>query len=140
MIELDFDKLGGLIPVITQDHETGEVLMQAYMNPRAWELTRETGYAHYWSRSRGVLWKKGESSGNLQEVREIRVDCDNDCLLLRVRQHGGAACHTGHRSCFYRVVNGGELREDGKRVFDPGERKPAGEGASGGSTPGGGAP
>lgn len=122
MIELNFDKLGGLIPVITQDYESGEVLMQAYMSPRAWELTRETGYAHYWSRSRGALWKKGERSGNLQEVREIRVDCDNDCLLIRVRQRGGAACHTGYRSCFYRVVDGRDLRVDGEKVFAPAER------------------
>jgi phosphoribosyl-AMP cyclohydrolase len=119
MIELDFEKLGGVVPVIAQDFESGEVLMMAFMNREAWERTRRTGYAHYWSRSRGTLWKKGETSGNLQEVREIRVDCDSDSLLIRVRQVGGAACHTGYRSCFYRVVEGDTLRTKGSRVFDP---------------------
>jgi len=119
MIELDFDKFGGVVPVIAQDHQSGEVLMMAFMNREAWELTLNTGYVHYWSRSQGKLWKKGETSGNLQEVREIRVDCDNDCLLIRIRQVGDAACHTGYRSCFYRVVDGSGLREDGQRIFDP---------------------
>jgi phosphoribosyl-AMP cyclohydrolase len=119
MVKLDFEKGGGILPVITQDHESGEVLMLAYMNREAWEHTLRTGYAHYWSRSRGKLWKKGETSGNLQEVREIRVDCDCDCLLLKVSRRGGAACHTGYRSCFYRVVEGDRLRIDGDRLFDP---------------------
>jgi phosphoribosyl-AMP cyclohydrolase len=113
-IKLDFEKQGGLVPVIAQDAASGEVLMQAYMNREAWERTLATGLAHYWSRSRGVLWKKGETSGNIQEVREIRVDCDNDCVLLKVFQHGAAACHTGHRSCFYRKVEDGVLTEDGE--------------------------
>jgi phosphoribosyl-AMP cyclohydrolase len=119
MIEIDFEKLDGFVPAIAQDFESGEVLMMAFMNREAWEHTRRTGYVHYWSRSRGKLWKKGETSGNLQEVVEIRVDCDSDCLLIRVRQMGGAACHTGYRSCFYRVVEGDALRKDGFRVFDP---------------------
>ena len=119
MIELNFEKLGGVIPVIAQEHETGEVLMMAFMNREAWEHTLSTGYVHYWSRSRGKLWKKGESSGNLQKVQEIRVDCDNDCLLVKVKQIGDAACHTGYRSCFYRVVKGDDLLVDGERIFDP---------------------
>ena len=112
MIELDFTKQGGLVPVITQDAASGEVLMQAYMNREAWEKTLSTGLAHYWSRSREQLWKKGETSGNFQEVREIRVDCDADCVLLLVNQIGGIACHTGQRSCFYRKVENGTLVEE----------------------------
>jgi phosphoribosyl-AMP cyclohydrolase len=122
MVRLDFEKQGGLIPVIAQDFETGDVLMVAYMNPEAWEMTKETGYVHYYSRSRKSLWKKGESSGNLQKVREIRVDCDSDCLLIKIDQLGGAACHTGYRSCFYRVVEGEDLKISGEKVFDPEER------------------
>ncbi len=122
MVELDFEKSGGLVPVITQDDATGMILMQAYMNREAWEKTVDTGIAHYWSRSRNKLWKKGESSGNLQEVIEIRVDCDSDCVLLKVRQIGDAACHTGYQSCFYRYVKDGELVVDGKKVFDPEEK------------------
>ena len=119
MIELDFEKAGGLVPAIAQDFETGEILMQAFMNEKAWGLTLDTGIAHYWSRSRQSIWKKGESSGNTQEVKEIRVDCDKDCVVLKVRQIGGAACHTGHRSCFYSVVQKSELVEDGEKIFDP---------------------
>ncbi len=119
MIELDFEKSGGLIPAIAQDYRTGEVLMMAFINRESWELTLSTGIVHYWSRSRGKLWKKGESSGNVQEVKEIRVDCDNDCVLLKIDQIGKAACHTGFRSCFYRVVKGDALVEDGLKVFDP---------------------
>lgn len=119
MIEPAFEKSGGLIPAIAQDAETGDVLMMAYLSPESWRLTLETGIVHYWSRSRNKLWKKGESSGNVQEVREIRVDCDADCVLLKVRQIGDAACHTGYRSCFYRVVRGGVLAVEGERVFDP---------------------
>jgi phosphoribosyl-AMP cyclohydrolase len=119
MITLAFEKSGGLVPAIAQDYETGEVLMLAYLNEESWRLTLETGIVHYWSRSRNKLWKKGESSGNVQHVREIRVDCDDDTVVLRVEQIGGAACHTGFRSCFYRVVKDGALVEDGERVFDP---------------------
>ncbi|MFW6138371.1 MAG: phosphoribosyl-AMP cyclohydrolase [Spirochaetota bacterium] len=122
MVELDFEKGGGVIPAIVQDKETGDVLMMAFMNPEAWEVTRTTGYAHYWSRSRKKLWKKGEVSGNLQKVKEIRVDCDNDCVLLKVEQAGGAACHTGYRSCFYRVVDGESLKIAEKKVFNPEEK------------------
>ena len=122
MVELDFEKGGGLVPVITQDAASGMVLMQAYMNGEAWQKTLETGIAHYWSRSRNKLWKKGETSGNIQEVKEVRVDCDSDCVLLKVRQIGDAACHTGYQSCFYRCVKDGELVTDGKKVFDPEEK------------------
>jgi 16S rRNA (cytidine1402-2'-O)-methyltransferase len=106
----DFAKSGGLVPAIAQDWATGEVLMLAYMNEEAYLLTLETGYAHYFSRSRGKLWKKGETSGHLQEVVELRLDCDEDTVLLRIRQNG-AACHTGNRSCFYRTVEGKALAD-----------------------------
>jgi phosphoribosyl-AMP cyclohydrolase len=119
VIQLDFDRAGGLVPAIAQDYASGEVLMLAYMSREAWELTLQTGVAHYWSRSRSKLWKKGESSGNVQQVKEIRVDCDSDAVLLKVRQVGEAACHTGYRSCFYRRVHDGEEITDGVRVFDP---------------------
>ncbi len=122
MVELDFEKGGGLVPVITQDAASGMVLMQAYMNSEAWQKTLETGIAHYWSRSRNKVWKKGETSGNIQEVTEVRVDCDSDCVLLKVRQIGDAACHTGYQSCFYRYVQDGKLVIDGKKVFDPEEK------------------
>jgi phosphoribosyl-AMP cyclohydrolase len=122
MIELDFNKMGGMIPAIAQDYLTGEVLMMAYMNRESWDLTVKTGIVHYWSRSRGKLWKKGESSGNLQEVKEIRIDCDGDCVLVKVRQIGEAACHTGYVSCFFTVVEGGSTRIDGRKVFDPEEK------------------
>ncbi|HPB84076.1 MAG TPA: phosphoribosyl-AMP cyclohydrolase [Spirochaetota bacterium] len=121
MIELDFNKGDGLIPAIAQDYATGDVLMMAYINRESWELTLKTGIVHYWSRSRNKLWKKGESSGNVQEVKEIRVDCDNDTILIKVNQIGDAACHEGYRSCFFRVVKGDDLQIDGERVFDPEE-------------------
>ncbi len=121
MIKLDFEKGEGLVPVIAQDYQSGEVLMMAFVNEESWKLTLETGIVHYWSRSRKKLWKKGESSGNVQEVKEIRVDCDDDCVLIKVNQVGEAACHTGFVSCFYRKVEGDELKEDGKKVFDPDE-------------------
>lgn len=119
MVEIDFKKGIGLVPVIVQDHETGEVLMLAYMNQRAWLKTLETGKATYWSRSRNELWVKGETSGHVQIVKEILVDCDADTLLLKVQQVGGAACHTGYRSCFYtRVIEGGK-EIIGEPVFKP---------------------
>ena len=121
MVELDFTKLDGLVPAIAQDWHTGEILMVAFMNKESWELTLKTGIMHYWSRSRSKLWKKGESSCNIQEVKELRIDCDADCVLAKVRQIGDAACHTGYRSCFYQVVEGGTLKVDGVRVFDPAE-------------------
>ncbi len=95
----------GLIPAIAQDAETGEVLMMAWMNRQSLALTREEGRAVYWSRSRQALWRKGETSGHVQQVREIRLDCDNDVLLLKVEQIGGIACHTGRRSCFYQRLD-----------------------------------
>jgi phosphoribosyl-AMP cyclohydrolase len=108
-LRLRFDKLGGLVPAIAQDADTLEVLMSAFVNQEAWERTLETGYAHYFSRSRGRLWKKGESSRHVQRIREIRVDCDEDAVLFLVEQEGGTACHTGNRSCFFRRVEGDRL-------------------------------
>ena len=120
MIELDFKKCAdGLVPAIVQDWETGEVLMLAFVNEEAWENTLKTGLATYWSRSRQKLWVKGESSGNVQKIKEIAVDCDDDALIYKVEQVGGAACHTGHRTCFYRVVEGDALKVVGKPLFDP---------------------
>src|SRR5919202_621195 len=116
---LDFDKSGGLVPAIAQDADTGEVLMLAWMNREAYDETLRTGRACYYSRSRGRLWRKGEESGHVPEVREVRVDCDADTVLLKVRQLGGAACHEGYRSCFFRRVEGGALRTVAERVFDP---------------------
>jgi phosphoribosyl-AMP cyclohydrolase len=113
MVELNFKKLNGLIPAIAQDYKTGEILMMAFMNKESWELTLKTGIVHYFSRSRNELWKKGETSGNIQEVREIRIDCDDDCVLIKVNQIGGVACHTGKRSCFFRVLDGDKLKEVG---------------------------
>jgi phosphoribosyl-AMP cyclohydrolase len=118
---IDFEKSGGLVPVIVQDHGTGEVLMLAYMNRTAWEKTKETGNACYWSRSRNQLWIKGETSGHYQIVKEIFIDCDGDTLLLKVEQRGGAACHMGYRSCFYRQVQQGMVKVVGQKVFDPKE-------------------
>jgi phosphoribosyl-AMP cyclohydrolase len=115
-IEVDFGD-GGLVPAVAQDADSGEVLMLAYVSPEALAQTRETGRAHYYSRSREELWEKGATSGHVQRVREIRVDCDADTLLYLVEQEGGA-CHTGHRSCFYRTIEG---RSVGERVFDPEE-------------------
>jgi phosphoribosyl-AMP cyclohydrolase len=121
MIELNFDKTGGLIPAIVQDYKTGEVLMLAFMNQKAWEATLKTGKATYWSRSRQELWVKGQTSGNQQIVREIRIDCDEDTVLLKVEQLGGATCHTGHRSCFHKKIESGSIWIIGKPVFDPKE-------------------
>lgn len=120
-VDLNFDKLGGLVPVVVQDFTSGEVLMTAFMNRQAWEETLKTRRATYWSRSRNQLWVKGETSGNFQEVKEILVDCDEDTVLLKVIQKGEAACHMGFRSCFYRRVEGNELKEVGERIFDPDE-------------------
>jgi phosphoribosyl-AMP cyclohydrolase len=120
-IQLDFNKTGGLLPAIVQDYETGEILMLAYMNRDAFNATLSTGQATYYSRSRQTLWVKGETSGNLQLVKEIRIDCDDDTVLIKVEQLGGAACHTGHRSCFYKKVENGTTRIVGKPVFDPKE-------------------
>lgn len=119
MIQLDFEKSGGLIPAVVQDAVTGEILMLAYMNQAAFEKTVETKKATYFSRSRNVLWTKGESSGHVQHVKEIRVDCDLDTVVLKVAQAGYGACHKGYKSCFYRVVDGNELKIVEPRTFDP---------------------
>lgn len=121
MINLNFNKINGLVPAIVQDYETGEILMLAFMNQEAWEATLSTGKATYFSRSRQKLWVKGEISGNLQIVKEILVDCDEDTVLLKVEQRGGAACHTGYRSCFYRKMEDGTFTNVGKLIFDPQE-------------------
>jgi len=122
MVKLDFGKTGGLVPAIVQDFKTGDVLMLAYMNKAAWEQTLSSGKATYFSRSRQKLWIKGNTSGNRQIVKEIRIDCDNDTVLLKVEQIGGAACHTGYRSCFYKKINPeGATEITGKPVFDPEE-------------------
>ena len=121
MIELAFTKdKNGLLPAIVQDPRSGEVLMLAYINETAWKKTLETGKAHYWSRSRNSLWLKGETSGHVQLIRDIYVDCDSDTVVFKVEQLGGAACHTGYRSCFYRKVAGEALVvHEPARVFDP---------------------
>jgi phosphoribosyl-AMP cyclohydrolase len=113
-VELAFDEQE-LLPAVAQDHETGEVLMLAYVNREALSRTRETGEAHYYSRSRQELWHKGGTSGHTQSVEEIRVDCDGDTLLYLIEQSGGA-CHTGYRSCFHRTLDGETV---GEEVFDP---------------------
>ena len=115
----DFSKGDGLVPAIAQEAETGEVLMMAFMNAESYAETVRTGRAVYYSRSRKKLWRKGEESGNVQEVHAIYLDCDSDTILLKVRQIGGAACHTGFKSCFYRQVTPAGLKSVGERVFDP---------------------
>jgi phosphoribosyl-AMP cyclohydrolase len=119
MLKIDFAKGNGLVPVIVQDYRSGEVLMMAYMNEAAWDKTRKTGKAHFYSRSRAGLWFKGEESGHFQEVKDVLVDCDNDTLLLRVKQRGGGACHMGYRSCFFRKKAAGGWKISAKRIFDP---------------------
>ena len=113
-VDIEYDE-AGLVPVVAQDVASGEVLMFAYATREAVERTRETGRAHYYSRSREELWEKGATSGHTQEIEEIRVDCDGDAILYRVEQTGGA-CHTGHYSCFYRTLEGTDV---GEVVFDP---------------------
>jgi phosphoribosyl-AMP cyclohydrolase len=110
----------GLVPAIAQDADTGDVLMMAYMTAETLRATLDTGQMTYWSRSRQSAWVKGETSGHTQSVEEVRLDCDGDALLFRVRQDGGA-CHTGFRSCFYRALEDGDWVEAGERVFDPDE-------------------
>ncbi len=113
----DFAKQNGLVPAIAQDVDTLEVLMLAYMDKEAWDATLATGEAHYHSRSRGKLWHKGESSGNVQKVHAIRLDCDNDTVLLLVKQIGGAACHEGYTSCFFTEL--GKTAPVCERMFNP---------------------
>lgn len=115
----DFGRGGGLLPAIAQDAQTGDVLMMAYMNAESYEETLRTGRAVYYSRSRKKLWRKGEESGHVQHVKTVLVDCDLDTILLKVEQVGGAACHEGYRSCFYRQVTADGLAVVGRRVFDP---------------------
>lgn len=110
----DFAKCGGLVPCIAQEAATGDVLMLAYMNEEAWEKTLATGEVHYYSRSRNALWRKGGTSGHVQKVKSIRLDCDKDTVLVLVEQLGGAACHTGYKSCFFT-----EIAPDGDRVCSP---------------------
>jgi phosphoribosyl-AMP cyclohydrolase len=119
--DIDFDKQGGLVPAVVQDAASGEVLMLAYMNRQALERTFETGEAHYWSRSRQTLWHKGGTSGHVQVVREVLIDCDGDTLVLKVEQKGRGACHTGYRSCFYRRLTPAGCEIVGTRGFDPKE-------------------
>jgi phosphoribosyl-AMP cyclohydrolase len=121
MIQPDFTKSDGLVPAIVQDAETKEVLMMAYMNRESWEATLQTGKATYWSRSRKKLWLKGESSGHFQLIKAVFIDCDNDTILLQVKQLGDAACHTGHRSCFYRTLQGEDFIVVGEKIFNPEE-------------------
>lgn len=111
----------GLVAALAQDHETGEVLMLAWMNRDTLQRTLEENVMTYWSRSRQEIWVKGQTSGHIQEVKEIRIDCDGDALLFKVRQHGGAACHTGRKSCFHRRYEHARLITDSERVFDPDE-------------------
>ena len=118
-MEPDFDKSGGLVPAIAQDADTGQVLMLAWMNREAYEETLRTRRAVYFSRSRNKLWRKGEESGNVQEVRDVYLDCDADTILLKVRQVGGAACHEGYKSCFFRRVEPDGLKVIAERIFDP---------------------
>lgn len=118
---IDFEKSGGIVPAVVQDYKTGDVLMLAYMNSDAFEATQSTGNAHYWSRSKNRIWKKGESSGHLQIVKEIYLDCDSDTILLKVDQIGDAACHEGYRSCFFRRIVGDETVIETSPLFNPSE-------------------
>jgi phosphoribosyl-AMP cyclohydrolase len=116
----DFEKGKGLLPAVIQDHSSGKVLMLAYVNRAAWEKTLETGEAHYWSRSRNEIWHKGGTSGHVQKIAEILLDCDRDTILFKVEQVGGAACHTGYESCFHnKVGRDGSVTVVGDKIFDP---------------------
>lgn len=120
MITLAFSKRDGLLPAIVQDFKTGKVLMLAYINEASWEKTLETGETHFWSRSRREIWHKGGTSGHVQKIKEIYADCDNDTILFKVEQLGGAACHTGYESCFYqKIEKNGESIIVGNKIFDP---------------------
>ena len=118
---LDFSKSDGFVTAIAQDAETGEILMVANMNEESFVRTLETGQAVYWSRSRSRLWHKGEESGNVQKIVEISIDCDGDVVLMKIEQVGGAACHTGKRSCFFRRLDQDGVTDIGVQVFDPDE-------------------
>ena len=122
MIELDFSKGQGLLPAIVQEQTSGKVLMLAYINEESWKKTLETGEAHYWSRSRQEIWHKGGTSGNVQKIKEIYADCDDDTVLFKVEQVGGAACHTGRETCFHKKVErDGRMIIVGEPLFDPKE-------------------
>jgi len=121
MQKIDFAKAKGLVPVIVQDYRSREVLTLAYMNWEAWQKTQRTGKAHYYSRSRRRLWLKGEESRHFQEVKGAFIDCDNDTILLQVKQLEGGACHLGYRSCFFRKRTGKNWRVSARRVFNPQE-------------------
>ena len=119
-MQIDFGKSGGLVPAIVQDERTGEVLMLGFMNELSFQETRRTGEVVFFSRSRNKLWKKGESSGHVLTVRDIRIDCDADALLIRVKPIGPGVCHEGYRSCFFRRINDdGAVDVVEERVFDP---------------------
>lgn len=121
-MKLNFEKGQGLLPAIVQDWQTGQVLMLAYMNREAWDQTLATRKAHYWSRSRNELWLKGGTSGHVQMVKEIFIDCDGDTILLKVEQLGGGACHTGYKSCFFQKIDEkGTIEIVGEKGFDPQE-------------------
>lgn len=121
-IKLNFEKGNGLLPAVAQDWQTGQVLMLAFMNRKAWEKTLATGTVHYWSRSRNELWFKGGTSGHVQVVKDVFIDCDGDTILLKVEQQGGGACHTGYKSCFFqRIKEDGTIEIVGEKVFDPEE-------------------
>jgi phosphoribosyl-AMP cyclohydrolase len=121
-VELAFEKLGGLIPGIVQHHQTGEVLMLGYLNAEGLALTQQSGEVHFFSRSRNRLWKKGESSGHVLRLREVRLDCDADALLLLVEPVGPGVCHEGYRSCFFsRLEADGSTQIIAERAFVPGE-------------------
>ncbi|HBF42944.1 MAG TPA: phosphoribosyl-AMP cyclohydrolase [Desulfobacteraceae bacterium] len=120
MIDLDFFKGKGLLPAIVQDYSSGKVLMLAFINNDSWKKTLETGEAHYWSRSRQELWHKGGTSGHIQKIKQVFVDCDNDTVLFKVEQIGGAACHLGYESCFHKEVSqDGSYKIVGDKIFDP---------------------
>lgn len=121
LLQPDFSRGNGVLPTVAQDAETGEVLMVAYMNAESYAETLATRRAVYFSRSRNRLWRKGEESGNIQHVRRVFIDCDADTILLHVEQVGGAACHEGYRSCFFREVTPSGIEIIGERVFDPQE-------------------
>jgi phosphoribosyl-AMP cyclohydrolase len=118
-LKIDFDKTGGIIPVIIQDTADDEVLMLGYMNDEAFDLTVKTGLSHFWSRSKKRIWMKGETSGHTQIIKDMYIDCDNDTLLIKVIQNGKAACHEGYKSCFFRKIEGDRVIIDGKRIFNP---------------------
>jgi phosphoribosyl-AMP cyclohydrolase len=120
-MQIDFNKMEGLVPTVVQDAETGEILMLAFMNEEAWQATIETGFATFWSRSRGKLWLKGESSGHKLRVLEALTDCDRDAIVLKVESLGPGVCHEGYRSCFFRSLQGGEWLVTGERAFYPAE-------------------